>query len=248
MTTYNVYRDGEKVASGLEEKSYTDADLTPNTEYTYQVSAENSAGESELSESITVTTDYSPVASVAVSPKTNNLEVGATRQLNATVEPSTAKQDVTWSSDDKAIATVDANGKVTAVSEGQATITASAESETDTATVNVTEPVVDVTGVEVAPKTASFESGEAGNQQLTATVSPSDATNKSVTYTISPDADGLSVNGSGNITWTENTPAGEYTVTATTGDGGLTDTHTLTLTEPEPEPEPDPEEPPEEGE
>lgn len=140
MTTYNVYRNGEKIASELEEKSYTDTELTPNTEYTYQVSAENSAGESELSESITVTTDYSPVASVVVSPKTNNLVVGSTRELNATVEPSTAKQDVNWSSSDDAIATIDSSGKVTAVSPGQATITATAEDETDMATVNVTEP------------------------------------------------------------------------------------------------------------
>lgn len=140
MTTYNVYRDGEKVASGLETKSYTDTELTPNTEYTYQVSAENSVGESELSEPIKVTTDYSSVASVAVSPKTNNLEVGATRNLNATVEPSTAKQDVTWSSSNDNVATVSSSGQVTAVSAGQATITVTAEGETDTATVNVTEP------------------------------------------------------------------------------------------------------------
>lgn len=140
MTTYNVYRDGEKVASGLEVKSYTDTELTPNTEYTYQVSAENSVGESELSEPIKVTTDYSSVASVVVSPKTNNLEVGATRNLNATVEPSTANQDVTWSSSNDNVATISSSGQVTAVSAGQATITVTAEGETDTATVNVTDP------------------------------------------------------------------------------------------------------------
>lgn len=104
-----------------------------------------------------------------------------------------------------------------------------------------------VTGVSLSPKTSNAEAGTAGNRQLNATVSPSNATNKSVSYAISPDADGLSVSGSGNITWTESTPAGEYTTTVTTVDGDYTDTHVLTLTEPEPEPEPDPEEPPEEG-
>ena len=103
-----------------------------------------------------------------------------------------------------------------------------------------------VTGVSLSPKTSNAEAGTAGNRQLNATVSPSNATNKSVSYAISPDADGLAVSGSGNITWTESTPAGEYTTTVTTDDGEYTDTHVLTLTEPEPEPEPDPE--PEEGE
>src|SRR5690625_550529 len=142
-TTYNVYRNSEKVATGLTEKSYTDTGLTPNTEYTYQVSAENSAGESELSDPITVTTDYSTPTAVEVSPKTNNLEVGATRNLTATVSPDTAKQTVSWSSSDDAIATVDNNGKVTAVGAGTATITVTSTEKSDvkdTATVNVTEP------------------------------------------------------------------------------------------------------------
>lgn len=140
MTTYNIYRDGEKIASGIEDNEYTDTDLTPNTVYEYRVSAENSVGESELSDPVTVTTDYSDVESVTISPKTNNLEVDGTRQLNADVEPSTAKQDVTYESSEEGVATVDSNGLVTAIAEGEATITATAEGKTDTATVNVTDP------------------------------------------------------------------------------------------------------------
>lgn len=56
-TTYNVYRNDEKVATGLTSKSYTDSNLTPATEYTYHVTAENEHGESGASASITVTTD-----------------------------------------------------------------------------------------------------------------------------------------------------------------------------------------------
>lgn len=143
MTIYNIYRDGEKIASGIEDNEYTDTDLTPNTVYEYQVSAENSVGESELSDPVTVTTDYSDVESVTISPKTNNLEVDGTRQLNADVEPSTAKQDVTYESSEEGVATVDSNGLVTAIAEGEATITATAEGKTDTAIVNVTEPDTD---------------------------------------------------------------------------------------------------------
>ena len=146
MTTYNVYRDGKKVKSGLTENAFTDTGLTPNTEYAYQVSSENNSGESELSDPIKVTTNYSDPTAVDISPKTNNLEVGATRNLTAAVTPSTAKQTVTWSSSDATIATVDANGKVTAVGEGTATITATSTEKSTvkgTATVNVTEPEPD---------------------------------------------------------------------------------------------------------
>lgn len=140
MTTYNVYRDGKKIKSELTDTNYTDTGLTPNTSYKYQVSAENDAGESELSAAKTVKTDYSPVESVAVSPKTNNLEVGGTRTLSATVSPDTAKQQVTWSTSDEGIATVGSDGKVTAVGAGTATITASAGGKQGNATVSVTEP------------------------------------------------------------------------------------------------------------
>lgn len=65
------------------------------------------------------------------------------------------------------------------------------------------------------------------------TVEPEDATNKNVTFSIVPSAEGLSVSDNGQITWNENTPAGTYTTTVTTEDGGFTTSHTLTLNEPE---------------
>lgn len=79
------------------------------------------------------------ITGVTVSPKNNNLEIGATRQLNATVEPSEASREVSYSSTDESIATVSEGGLVTAISAGQATIAVSAGDKSDTATVNVTE-------------------------------------------------------------------------------------------------------------
>ena len=136
---YNIYQDNELIAEGIEEKEYSVTGLSPNTEYSFSVSEVIGDKESERSEPILITTKYSDVESVTISPKTNNLEVGATRNLTAAIEPSTAKQDVTWSSDSESIATV-SNGTVTAVSAGTATITVTAEGQSDTATVNVTEP------------------------------------------------------------------------------------------------------------
>lgn len=140
LTSYNVYQNDELIAEGIEDKEYTVTGLTPNTEYSFSVSEVIGDKESKKSDPVTITTKYSDVESVTISPKTNNLEVDATRQLSATVEPSTAKQDVTWSSDNDEVATVNASGLVTAIAEGMATITVTADGESDTATVNVTEP------------------------------------------------------------------------------------------------------------
>lgn len=95
------------------------------------------------------------------------------------------------------------------------------------------------TGVTLSPKTSSAEAGIAGNRQLSATVAPSNATNKGVSYVIAPATTGLAVNASGNITWTADVPAGEYTTTVTTTSGSKKDTHVLTLTEPTPPEEPE---------
>src|SRR5207249_7881428 len=70
-----------------------------------------------------------PVALVTVSPAVDTLVVQdqVTIQLTATVRDSTNRvigRPVTWSSDNAAVATVDANGLVTAVSAGTAAITA----------------------------------------------------------------------------------------------------------------------------
>ena len=75
------------------------------------------------------------VASISIDP-TLALKVGETGQLTATVDP--AGTAVTWSSDKEEIATVDANGMVTAVAMGTAIITAKAGDKTATCEVTVT--------------------------------------------------------------------------------------------------------------
>lgn len=69
-----------------------------------------------------------------------SLEVGDKYQLAARLLPETVgNQSIAWSSSDAAIASVDANGKVTAVSAGTAKITASSQAEEDlTASCTVT--------------------------------------------------------------------------------------------------------------
>ena len=75
-------------------------------------------------------------ARVAVSPNTATVVEGKTVQLTATVNP---QQDITWSSNNELIATVDQNGLVTAKSAGTATIMAStADGTFDSADITVT--------------------------------------------------------------------------------------------------------------
>ncbi|MCX7745831.1 MAG: Ig-like domain-containing protein, partial [Clostridia bacterium] len=154
--------------------------------------------------SITVVLKQSiPVSSVSVNPPTAALEVGdlaaqnkKTVQLTATVSPSDAtNKSITWTSSNNTVAKVDANGLVTAVSAGSATITATASNgKSDTASITVvSKQSIPVSSVSVNPPTATLEVGDLAAQdkktiQLIATVSPSDATNKSITWTSSNNA------------------------------------------------------------
>ena len=81
-----------------------------------------------------------PVTGIKVSPDTLTLtKKGETAQLTAEVTPSYAdNKRVTWQSSDEKVATVDENGKVTAVGNGTATITATSVSGSYTAIVSVT--------------------------------------------------------------------------------------------------------------
>lgn len=77
--------------------------------------------------------------SVTLNKTTTSIAEGANETLTATVTPEGASQVVTWSSSDDTKAKVDASGKVTAVAEGTATITAkTANNKSATCTVTVT--------------------------------------------------------------------------------------------------------------
>jgi len=81
------------------------------------------------------------IASVTVSPSTRSIVAGATTQLRAVLIDATGSRrvgpTVTWTSSPSAAATVDASGVVAGVAPGSATITATAETRSGTATVDV---------------------------------------------------------------------------------------------------------------
>ena len=79
------------------------------------------------------------VTGVTLNKTSLTLNKGASETLTATVSPSNAtNKSVTWSSSNTSVATVDSNGKVTAVSAGTATVTVKTNDGGKTATCAVT--------------------------------------------------------------------------------------------------------------
>ncbi|PKV02771.1 Ig-like domain-containing protein [Bifidobacterium pseudolongum] len=102
------------------------------------------AGGKSASVKVTVASDYVAVSSVSVSPSRLDLQRGGSGQLSATVAPSDASdRAVSWRSSNPAVASVDANGRVTALKAGVASVTATAG--------GVVSPAVEVT-VKAAPR------------------------------------------------------------------------------------------------
>ena len=123
-----------------------------------------------------------PVTGVTLDKGTLSLFTGESETLNATVAPGDAtNKNVTWSSDKPEVATVDANGKITAKDEGEATITVRTAdgSYTATCTVKVTDPVYDMT---TDPAALDFGSAYTGYAQPAAqTVTLTNTGNQTVT-------------------------------------------------------------------
>lgn len=168
------------------------------------------------------------VYNVLVSPSTVELTVGETFQLSANVEPSNADdQKVNWISNDPSIATVDDNGLVTAVGNGEIDVTAISNDGGYQANVLVTVtgalPIINVYHVIVAPTLIDLNVGE--SQQLTATVEPSNATDQSVEW-ISNDTSIATVDANGMVTAVGK---GEIDVTAITSDGGYQASATINV-------------------
>ena len=114
---------------------------------------------------VTVTTN---VESVTLDKTEGVLTVGNTVTVTATVTPDTATNtSVTWTSSDEAIATVDSEGKITAVAPGTATITATSDSNPDaSAAYAVTvqaKKVVTSTSTKTSSKSNSGNTGSSSN-------------------------------------------------------------------------------------
>ncbi len=166
---------------------------------------------------VTVNKKVIPVTSVKLDKTTLTLVEGETSSLNATVAPNNATdKSLTWSSSDPAVASVDDEGVVTALSAGTTTIKATANDGSGkyaACVVTVTPKVIPVTSVTLDKATLTLEEGQ--SMSLNATVAPDNATDKSLTWS-SSDPAVASVNEAGVVTALK---AGTATIKATANDG-----------------------------
>ncbi|MGV8905940.1 MAG: Ig-like domain-containing protein [Acetobacterium sp.] len=168
------------------------------------------------------------VTGVTVNESTKALTTDANFNLIATISPANAtNKTITWSSDKADIATVDANGKITAVKAGTATITVKTADGNKTAICGliVTDPIVNITEITLSETAKALTTGNYFN--LTATVSPANATNKAITWA-SSNAGVAVVDTAGKVTAVK---AGNATITVTTTDGNKTANCLVTVKE-----------------
>ena len=201
---------------------------TPTTANTYNftVTATNDSGNDSKQFSLTIDPKQTvSVTGVTLDQAELSLYTGESKTLIATVQPSDATiQNVTWESSNTEVATVDANGKVTAEGEGEATITVTTADGGKTATcaVTVTAAPVPVSGVSLNKDSTSLTVGD--TETLTATVAPDNATNRAVTWASSNPSVAKVENGVVTAL-----ACGTAVITATTQDGNHTATCAVTV-------------------
>ncbi|MBQ5970757.1 MAG: Ig-like domain-containing protein [Clostridia bacterium] len=141
------------------------------------------------------------------------LRIGQTKQLTATVYPSTAtNKTVIWTSSNASVATVNQNGLVTAVGDGTCDIIATTAEGARTAACKVT-VTIPVTGVSLAESNIAIYTTK--TETLHATVYPTNASNQTLTWTTG-NKNIATVSAAGVVT---GVGSGSTTIKCTTNDG-----------------------------
>ena len=121
------------------------------------------------------------VEGISLNLTSASINEGQTIQLQATIVPDYAdNQTIKWSSDNATVASVDQSGNVTALSKGEATITAQTTDGSNlSATCRIT-VIKLVSSIVLSKSQLSIEKGE--STTLTAKVTPTDATNTALQW------------------------------------------------------------------
>ena len=155
------------------------------------------------------------VESISLNKSNLQLYIGESELLIASILPEKATdKTITWSSSNQNVATVDTAGKVTAKSQGQATITAkTVNGKKAECIVKVKIREIDVTNIKLNKNSTELQVGK--EEKLLATIEPTNTTNKAVTWTTSNEKIAI-VDKEGKVTAKAE---GEATITAKTVNG-----------------------------
>ena len=167
-----------------------------------------------------------PVSDVSFDDPALLLIEGQKQILKAIITPVNAtNKNVTWQSEDDAVATVNASGEIEAKSVGKTIITVTTDDGNKTAICEITvqKPIASVSGISMNKTNLPLLVGE--KETLVAIITPEDATFKNVTWESSNDAV-ATVNESGEV---EAISIGTAIITVTTVDGGKTATCDVTV-------------------
>ena len=170
----------------------------------------------KLKAKITVKVNPIGVSKITLNRTSQTLSKGKSFTLTATVSPANAtNKTLTWTSSNPSVATVDKNGKVTAIKNGTATITCkSANGKKATCTVTVKK--ISVTDIQLDMRSVRVDKGVTFT--IKATITPGNATNQTVKWS-SSDPSIAKVSSTGKVTPVS---TGVCQIVATTADGGHT--------------------------
>lgn len=186
-------------------------------------------------DTITVTEPFvAELTTITVSPQSATLIPGDTTQLTAAGKDQNGDsmpQEIgfTYSSSNTSVATVSDDGLITAVADGEATITVSSASVSNTAAITVSTPAAVLTAVTISPATASINTTE--TQQFTVSIKnqyDSDIQGATITWSVSNSNATVSTNG---LATGAAAGAADITVSVTYDSVTLTDTASLTVTQ-----------------
>ena len=172
-----------------------------------------------------------PATGITLDKQKVTLVGAATEQLKATVVPAEADQTVVWKSSNDSVATVDQTGKVTSVSKGAATITASTEDGTysQDCAVTVSNPATSLTVDQSSLNLAKGEEGTVKASLAGALAGEVDETKLALDDTGASKAFKVVDNGDGSYTVTAlKTGSGSFVITA----GSLSQTVSVSVTNP----------------
>ena len=157
-----------------------------------------------------------PVSGISLNRRSATLVVGSSETITATISPDNAtNRNVSWSSNNSSVATVNPSGRITAIGAGDAVITARTEDGGRTATINVrvNPATIPVSSISLSRNSTTLTVGSSEN--IVATILPSNATNRNVSWR-SSNNNVATVDSWGNVRAVN---VGDAVIIATTTDG-----------------------------